>query len=529
MITLENVSKSYAKGQPALNDVSLHIDKGEFVFIVGNSGSGKSTLIKLLLKELEPTSGTIIVNDQNLGKMKRRKVPKYRRGVGVVFQDFRLLKDRNVYENVAFAQRVIERPNRVIKKRVPEILTLVGLAEKYKSFPRELSGGEQQRVALARALVNRPNILLADEPTGNLDPKNSLEIMKLLEEINERGTTVLVVTHNREIVNSFRKRVITMRKGVIVSDEEEGGYLEDSTIGYSAKQGIKNIWRNIMFSAASIATMTACIFLFGLFFSLLINFRYIVKNAEEGVAVTVLFDDGVDQATINSIGEQIKAYKGVTKVEYVSAEEAWDEWSKQYFGDTELASEMAEGFKNDNPLANSSSYSVYVDKIEHQDALVKYIEGLDGVREVNQLKGATQTLSSFNTLLTYISVAIILILLCVAVFLISNTVAIGISIRKEEIGIMKLIGATNFFVRAPFLIEGMIIGLIGAIIPLVLLFVMYKKVIEYVLTKFSMLSSVVQFMSVTQVFEVLTPVALILGMGIGLFGSVITIRKHLRV
>ncbi|MFR1413598.1 MAG: cell division ATP-binding protein FtsE, partial [Lachnospiraceae bacterium] len=224
---LENVSKSYAKGQPALNDVSLHIDKGEFVFIVGNSGSGKSTLIKLLLKELEPTSGTIIVNDQNLGKMKRRKVPKYRRGVGVVFQDFRLLKDRNVYENVAFAQRVIERPNRVIKKRVPEILTLVGLAEKYKSFPRELSGGEQQRVALARALVNRPNILLADEPTGNLDPKNSLEIMKLLEEINERGTTVLVVTHNREIVNSFRKRVITMRKGVIVSDEEEGGYLED--------------------------------------------------------------------------------------------------------------------------------------------------------------------------------------------------------------------------------------------------------------------------------------------------------------
>ena len=284
-----------------------------------------------------------------------------------------------------------------------------------------------------------------------------------------------------------------------------------------------------MFSAASIDTMTACIFLFGLFFSLLINFRYIVKNAEEGVAVTVLFDDGVDQATINSIGEQIKAYKGVTKVEYVSAEEAWDEWSKQYFGDTELESEMAEGFKNDNPLANSSSYSVYVDKIEHQDALVKYIEGLDGVREVNQLKGATQTLSSFNTLLTYISVAIILILLCVAVFLISNTVAIGISIRKEEIGIMKLIGATNFFVRAPFLIEGMIIGLIGAIIPLVLLFVMYKKVIEYVLTKFSMLSSVVQFMSVTQVFEVLTPVALILGMGIGLFGSVITIRKHLRV
>ncbi|MGI6009893.1 MAG: cell division ATP-binding protein FtsE [Ruminococcus sp.] len=224
MITLKNVSKSYGKGQPAIDHMDLQIDKGEFVFVVGNSGSGKSTLIKLLLKELEPTEGTIEVNGQVLNKLKRRKVPKYRRGVGVVFQDFRLLKDRNVYENVAFAQRVIERPNRVIKKRVPEVLTLVGLAEKYKSYPRELSGGEQQRVALARALVNRPDILLADEPTGNLDPKTSFEIMKLLEEINERGTTVLVVTHNREIVNAFKKRVIAMKKGVIVSDEQEGEY-----------------------------------------------------------------------------------------------------------------------------------------------------------------------------------------------------------------------------------------------------------------------------------------------------------------
>lgn len=197
MITLENVSKSYAKGQPALNDVSLHIDKGEFVFIVGNSGSGKSTLIKLLLKELEPTSGTIIVNDQNLGKMKRRKVPKYRRGVGVVFQDFRLLKDRNVYENVAFAQRVIGRPTRVIRKRVPEVLQEVGLAGKYKAFPDELSGGEQQRVALARALVNRPDILLADEPTGNLDKENRRKIVELLQQIaHEQDRCVIVVTHS---------------------------------------------------------------------------------------------------------------------------------------------------------------------------------------------------------------------------------------------------------------------------------------------------------------------------------------------
>lgn len=284
-----------------------------------------------------------------------------------------------------------------------------------------------------------------------------------------------------------------------------------------------------MFSAASIATMAACIFLFGLFFSLVINFRYIVKNAEENVSVTVLFDEDADQATINEIGEKIKKYKGVTDVKYISAEDAWDDFKTQYFGNTEEADKWAEGFENDNPLANSSSYSVYIDKIENQDALVEYIKGLDGVREVNQLKGATQTLSTFNKLISYVAIAIILILLCVAVFLISNTVSIGISIRKEEIGIMKLIGATNSFVRAPFIIEGVIIGFIGSAIPLVLLFVLYNKVVEYILTKFSMLNSVMTFLNVYQVFEVLVPVALVLGMGIGLFGSIITIRKHLKV
>ena len=202
MITLENVVKSYPNGVGAINGISLHIDRGEFVFIVGDSGSGKSTLIKLLLKELEPTEGTIRVNGVLLNRMKKRNIPKYRRKIGCVFQDFRLLKDRNVYENVAFAQRVIVTPTKEIKKNVPAMLSLVGLAEKYKSFPRQLSGGEQQRVALARALVNSPDILLADEPTGNLDPKTSREIMKLLEEINARGTTVLVVTHDQDIVNT---------------------------------------------------------------------------------------------------------------------------------------------------------------------------------------------------------------------------------------------------------------------------------------------------------------------------------------
>ena len=227
MIILEDVSKLYSTGAPALNGISLHIEKGEFVFVVGDSGSGKSTLIKLLLRELTPTDGKIFVNHCDVTKLKRRKIPKFRRNIGVVFQDFRLLKDRNVYENVAFAQRVIETPTRLIRKNVPSMLSMVGLAEKYKAKPKQLSGGEQQRVALARALVNNPPILLADEPTGNLDPKNSWEIMKLLEEINRKGTTVLVVTHNREIVNAMQKRVITMKKGIIVSDEKKGGYIDE--------------------------------------------------------------------------------------------------------------------------------------------------------------------------------------------------------------------------------------------------------------------------------------------------------------
>lgn len=228
MITLKNVSKAYIEGVPALEDVNIHIDAGEFVFVVGDSGSGKSTLIKLLLKELEPTSGTIIIDDKVTSRISRRQIPYYRRNIGCVFQDFRLLKDRNVYENVAFAQRIISAPNRSIKKKVPKILSMVGLAAKYKSKPNQLSGGEQQRVAIARALINEPKILLADEPTGNLDVNNAWEIMHLLEEINKRGTTVLVVSHNVEIVEAMKKRVITLQQGHVVSDTQIGGAYDEN-------------------------------------------------------------------------------------------------------------------------------------------------------------------------------------------------------------------------------------------------------------------------------------------------------------
>jgi len=222
MIDFKHVSVSYEKGTDALKDVNIHIDKGEFVFVVGQSGAGKSTFIKLLTKEIDPTKGTVSVDGQDLRKIKHRKVPMYRRKIGCIFQDFRLLPDRNVYENVAFAQRIIEAPKKDIKKKVPKMLALVGLAGYYKKSPDNLSGGEQQRVAIARALINRPEILLADEPTGNLDDKNSWEIMELLEDINKRGTTVIVVTHNMSFVNTMKKRVIQLRHGIIVQDQQAG-------------------------------------------------------------------------------------------------------------------------------------------------------------------------------------------------------------------------------------------------------------------------------------------------------------------
>lgn len=227
MIVLDHVTMQYPTGKKALDDVTFHINKGEFVFIVGSSGSGKTTLIKLLLKELTPTKGDITLEGKAYSKLKRKEIPMLRRKIGVVFQDFRLLKDRTVFENVAFAQQVIEKPNKEIRREVPAMLTMVGLADQYKQYPRELSGGEQQRVAIARAVVNRPEIILADEPTGDLDPQNSSEIMQLLEEINRRGTTVVVVTHNREIVDQMQKRVIRLKKGKIVSDVEKGGYKDE--------------------------------------------------------------------------------------------------------------------------------------------------------------------------------------------------------------------------------------------------------------------------------------------------------------
>ena len=299
-----------------------------------------------------------------------------------------------------------------------------------------------------------------------------------------------------------------------------------STFGYSMKQGVKNIGRNKMFSIASIATMSACIFLFGLFYSIVMNFNYIVQKAEEGVAITVFFDQEATQEQKDNIGAQLKNEDGVLSVTYVSPDEAWAKFQKQYFQGSE---EAAEGFKDDNPLANSDNYEVYMSDVSKQSDVVKFAESLDGVRSVNRSDVVARTLTSVNRLVGYVSIAIIAILLAVSIFLISNTVTMGITVRREEIAIMKYIGAKDSFVRAPFVIEGLLIGVVGAVIPLVLLYFMYDKAVAYVMTRFSLLNNIIDFLPVMSIYRTLLPIGIALGVGIGFVGSFFTIRKHLRV
>ncbi len=314
-----------------------------------------------------------------------------------------------------------------------------------------------------------------------------------------------------------------------------------STLGYVGNQGVKNIKRNKMFSIAAVATITACIFLFGLFFAIILNFQYIIKTAEESVAITVFFEEDATDDQIEAIGDELRSRDDVSDVVYVSADEAWETFQKDYFEGNE---ELAEGFKNDNPLAGSDNYEVYMKALdgdekdviaesrslsETQNDLVEFAQGLDGVRKVNKSDTVADILSSVNMLVAYASIVIIVILLAVSIFLISNTVSMGITVRREEIAIMKYIGATDFVVRAPFVIEGVIIGITGAVIPLVILYFAYEKVISYIVTKFSVLNGLISFLSVSTVYHYLLPIGILLGVGIGFVGSYFTVRKHLKV
>lgn len=295
-----------------------------------------------------------------------------------------------------------------------------------------------------------------------------------------------------------------------------------STLFYTIRQGFRNMFRNKWFTLASIATIAACLFLFGLFYAVILNFSNIIKTAEEGVSVTVFFDEGTDENTMEVIGDEIEQRPEVDHVVFVSADEAWESFKVDYLG------EYADGF-TENPLAESAHYEIYLNDISMQPALVTYLENREGIRQVNKSEVTATTLTGVNALVAYVSAAIILILLLVSVFLISNTVTIGIAVRKEEINIMKYIGATDFFVRSPYVIECILIGFIGACIPLVVIYFLYNEVIKYITERFSMLTQLLAFLPVTDVFHYLVPVSIGVGVGIGFLGSIVTVRKHLRV
>ncbi|HKM22800.1 MAG TPA: permease-like cell division protein FtsX [Lachnospiraceae bacterium] len=296
-----------------------------------------------------------------------------------------------------------------------------------------------------------------------------------------------------------------------------------STLAYTFKQGFKNIFRNKIFSLASIATIAACVFLFGLFYSVVVNFQHMVTEAQSGVAITVFFDEEISDERIKEIGEEIQSRAEVSQVTYISADEAWDSFKTDYLG------EYADGYAGDNPLETMSNYEVHMKDVSKQASLVQYVESLEGVRVVNRSDITADALSNVNVLIGYVSAGIIFILLAVSIFLISNTVAMGIAVRKEEISIMKLIGATDFVVRSPFVIEGIIIGIIGSLLPLVAVYYIYNNVIAYASEKFAILSDLLKFLSVEAVFSTLIPIAVAMGVGIGFFGSFSTVRKHLKV
>lgn len=299
-----------------------------------------------------------------------------------------------------------------------------------------------------------------------------------------------------------------------------------STFWYCLKQGVNNIYKNILFSLASIATVSACIFLFCLFFSIVINVQYVIKNTESTVGITVFFNEGLDKNKIKEIGNEIKARPDVKEVTFTSAEEAWAEAKKEYFGDMQ---DLAEGFEEDNPLANSASYSIFLNDLVDQDQVVSWLKSIDGVRKVNYSKTAAEGMNSISKVIGVLSMLIIGILLAVAIFLISNTISVAAAFRKNENQIMKLIGATNYMIQAPFVVEGIIIGLVGACIPLVAIYFLYRSTVEYVVTKFSILSGLFQFLPVEAIFPYMAATALTLGVGIGFFVSFFTIRKHLKV
>ena len=556
MIRFENVKKIYtgldakSKDIVALHNVNLSIKKGEFVFVLGHSGAGKSTFLKLILREEAATEGKVFVNGRDLSSIRQREIPYLRRGLGVVFQDFRLIPTMTAYENVAFAMRVTNIPERQIKRRVPYVLNLVGLAGKAHSLPQELSGGEQQRIALARALVHSPPIIIADEPTGNIDPELSVEIMELLQAINSVGTTVVVVTHERELAARFRKRTIMIDHGEVVDDGlgryGEGGRagMKWSSFKYLVKQGWHSMVANRLMTLASIGVLVACLMITGVAALLSVNVTSYVDYLETLNEIVFFIDDAAPAETVEALKTQIPADGNVAACEYVPKAAAVEEM-REYLGDYgDIMNDYAGEGNTENPLPASFRVSVTdvadlaptVERIKAMGAYTATAE--DGTAsdanvfyKVNSPSELSSTLVNLKRIVNYIGWGLVAVLGVVSVVVISNTIRLTVFARRKEINIMKFVGATNAFIRLPFFVEGMTVGAISGVLATVVVGGAYYGLEQALLQPEALWLN--EFTKCMWPFmDIIWPLLggfVLFGVAIGGVGCASSIRKHLKV
>ncbi len=519
MVEIKNVLKRYPNNTVALNNINLKINKGDFVFIVGPSGSGKTTLLKLIMKEEDVNTGEIIVNGFCVSSLNRRKIPYLRRSLGVVFQDFRLLSNKTVYENIAFAMQIIGSSPKDIRRQVPMSLGLVGLSKKANCYPDELSGGEKQRVALARAIVNNPSLLLADEPTGNLDPENSWEIMKLLSEINHMGTTVVIATHEEKIVDSMRKRVIALEKGVLSETKrKEIIAMKVRTYKYLIKEGFINTFRNKLMSIASINIVIASLVVLGIFLLMSINLNYNTKMLMEQPEIEVFCNINLDDQQVNNIETVIKKDTFIKNYRKITKNEAYEK-AKELLGNSK---EILDGIDAEFlPV----SFKLTLQNISSTRDVAKRYNKLNGVSKARYSEKEINLLINAFYWTRLLSIILAALFFVCAMFIISNTIKLAVYARRKEINIMKYIGATDWFIRWPFIIEGIIIGILGAVIAFVLVGYGYTFAVNSLTTQIKL----IKFIKLNQIGFYIILVYLIVGAIIGAIGSFISIRKHLRV
>ena len=521
MIRLKDAEKTYENGTKAVRGISFQIDDGEFVFLVGPSGSGKSTIIKMLTGEIVPTGGRVMVNGFSMSRIKEKQLPLMRRTIGVIFQDFRLIASRTVFDNLALAMRAVGASPREIRSRIPYVLELVGLADKENSYPDQLSGGEQQRVAIARALVNNPSTIVADEPTGNLDPARSLEIMTLLERINALGTTVIVVTHERGLVNHFNKRIILLNEGRVIGDgigSYEVGQMKHD-FKFFVREGAGNMFSHGFMSFAAIGVTVACLLIMGTFTLVAYNANENLADLQQENAVVAFVDESLSEGEARALQSKVEATANVADCTFVSRTEARDAYVEKY-DDEDVYGDL-------DPTVFRHRYVIHVTDPDRIVETKTAVENIPGIAKARADEAVANGFTTARNVAGIISVALIAILLLVSVFIISNTIKLTTFDRRDEIAIMKMVGATNGFIRWPFVYEGLLLGLFSAVIAFGLQWGLYAAVAQGIANSDSLqILTVVPF---TRIWQFVAPVFLGAGILVGVGGSLTAIRRFLRV